>query len=165
MLKVFLAAAAALMLAACASGVTPENNWREAGYDRESELVAQQRKSNSITVLQANRRMSAVAKTYFPNDDLLIQTWDDLVALAEQVEHQTITKDEYEQLRQMRWRLFDDANLQRHNEAKQLEAQQRRSAFMASFASGMARATQRNNQQPINCSTTSMPGVVNTTCR
>jgi hypothetical protein len=142
-----------------------QNNWRQQGYEREKSLMEQQMAAKTITVAQAHHQMVSTSKTYFPNDQLLIQLWEDLAVLAERVDKQELQMDEFLKLAEMRWRLFEDANAQRHKESQYLEAQQRRSDFMGNFLGGMARSMQRNYPQPITCQSTSMPGVVTTNCQ
>ncbi len=161
----FVLVSISILLSSCASNYEHNANWRQQGYDREKALMEQQMANKEITVMQAHRQMMAASKTYFPNDPLLAQLWEDLSILAEQFEKQEIPLQEFVRLSEMRWRLFDDANVQRHSEARYLEAQQRRSEFMGNFLAGMARSMQRNNPPVINCSTTSMPGVLTTNCQ
>ncbi len=152
-------------IAGCASSPPPASNWRQEGYEREKALMEQQMASKAITATQAHRQMVAASKTFFPNDFLLAQLWEDLTVLAEQFDKQELQTEEFIRLSEMRWRIFNDANVQRHKEVQYREAQQRRSEFMANFLGGMARSMQRNYPQPIACQSTSMPGVVTTNCQ
>ena len=128
-------------------------------------MIGQKVKSNALSISQGNRQMISISRTYFPNDALLIELWEDLTFLAEQMDRNEISTEKYHELRVMRWDIFDDANRQRHNYAQQQEAQQRRSQFLGNFLGSLGQSMQRTNPTPINCSTTSMPGVLTTNCR
>lgn len=153
------------VIAGCASSPAPTSNWRQEAYEREKTLMERQIASKEITVVQAHRQMVAASRTFFPNDSLLVQLWEDLLVMAEQVDRQQLQMDEFIRLSEMRWRIFNDANLQRHKEVQYQEAQQRRSEFMGNFLGGIAHSMQRNYPQPITCRSMSMPGVVTTNCQ
>lgn len=162
MLSIF---AAALLLVGCATAPRVDSNWREEGYEREGRAMAEMVTSKQITRLDGIRRMQAVAKSYFPDDRLLLGVWEDLAQYAERLEKGEISGENYRELFDARWALFNSVNQQRHAEAAAQEAQQRRSEFMGNFLNNMGRSMQRNNPPAINCAATSMPGVITTNCR
>ena len=156
---------AIVLLAGCASDFSHNHNWQQQAHDEQAEAITQKVRSKSITLAEGNRQMIAISKTYFPNDTLLLGLWEDLTALAEQLERKEITAERYNELRTWRFEIFHDANVQRHNYAQQAEAQQRRAEFVGNFLGAMGRNMQRMNPPPVTCSTTAMPGVLTTNCR
>jgi flagellar basal body L-ring protein FlgH len=164
-MKLLLTLLAFVLLAGCASDFSHNHNWQQQAHDEQAAAITQKVRSKSITLADGNRQMIAISKTYFPNDTLLIGLWEDMTAFAEQLERREITAEKYGELRAWRMDLFHDANVQRHNYAQQVEAQQRRAEFMGNFLGAMGRNMQRTNPPPVTCSTTSMPGVLTTNCR
>jgi hypothetical protein len=144
-------AAAALSL--FVAGVSAQS-WQQQGYDAQAERIGARVKANELNVYEANRQMIAVAKSYFPNDPLLIGIWEDLTALAKSHVSGELPKDRFNELVNMRWEIFDAANRARHEAAAQQQAEERRSAFMQNFLTGMARSMERNNPKPIECTST-----------
>lgn len=164
-MKALLISFLLVALAGCAHSPAPNSNWRQEGYDKEGQLVAEKVTRKQITVLEGIRHMQAVVKSYFPNDQLLMGVWEDLAQYAQQVEKGEISSEKYSELFDARWALFNDVNVRRHAEMQAEQAQQRQSEFMGNFLSGIASSMQRNNSPVINCATTSMPGVITTNCR
>ncbi len=162
---IFALLSVSILLSSCASSYEHNANWRQQGYDTQSETIGQLRKEGKLSIYEANQQMLLVSKNYFPNDHLLIGLWQDLSELAGKMDRGEITKDQYEQFRSMRWTMFDDANRNRHSEAKAIEAQQQSALFFARVLGGVGQSMQRNNSPVINCTTTSMPGVITTDCR
>lgn len=154
-----------ILLSSCASDHSNNANWRQQGYDTQAETIGQLRKAGKLSIYEANQQMVLVSRNYFPNDPLLIGVWQDLTDLAGKMDRGEITSDQYEQFRSMRWTMFDDANVNRHAEAKAIQAQQQSSLFLARVLGGIGQSMQRNNPQVINCASTSMTGVITTNCR
>lgn len=155
----------AFLLIGCATSPRVDANWREEGYEREGRAVAELVTLKQITRLDGIRRMQVVAKSYFPGDRLLLDTWEDVAQYAERLEKGEISGESYRELFDARWALFNNVSRQRSAEAEAQEAQQRRTEFIGNFLNNMSRSMQRSNPPAINCATTSMPGVITTNCR
>ncbi len=153
------------VLVGCSSAPTGNANWRDDGYSRQGQVIAELVESKQITRLEGLQRMIPVVKTYFPEDQLLLGVWNDLIRYAEQVEMGELTNQKYRELFEARWALFDDANKQRHAEREAIDARERQSQFMGSFLSNMSRSMPRTYPPAVNCTTTAMPGVLTTNCR
>lgn len=151
--------------AGCATVPENSSNWRDEGYNRQGEAIANMVTSGQITKLEGLKRMVPVVKTYFPEDQLLLGVWIDLIQYGQQHENGELTNEKFNELFQMRWALFNDANRQRHAEQQAIQARERQRQFIGQALGNMGRSMQRSNPQPINCATTSMPGVLNTSCR
>lgn len=155
----------AAMMAACMSGAIAQQSWQEQGYNAQASKIGEQVKADKLTVYEGNRQMIAVAKSYFPNDALLIGIWEDLAELAKSHLDGGLSKERFNELVAMRWDIFNEANRGRHLAQAEQQAQQRRGAFMQNFLTSMSSSMQRNNPVPITCSSTAIPGQVATTCR
>lgn len=142
-----------------------QNNWRQQGFDSQSETIGRMVKEKRLSISEANKQMVFVARNYFPNDRLLIELWQDLAELADRMDRAELSFEQYDQLRGMRFSIFDDANRNRHAEAEAIEADKRRALFMSRALGNIGQSIQRNYPQPITCRSTSMPGVVTTNCQ
>ncbi len=142
-----------------------QNNWRQQGFDSQSETIGRMVKEKKLSISEANKQMVFVARNYFPNDRLLIELWQDLAELADRMDRAELSFERYEQLRGMRFSIFDEANRNRHAEAESIEADRQRALFMSRALGNIGQSIQRNNPQPITCRSTSMPGVVTTNCQ
>lgn len=154
-----------IALVGCATQSSGNANWREKGYNRQGQAIAELVESKQITRLEGLQRMMPVVRTYFPEDYLLLGVWTDLIQYAEQVERGELTNQKYRELFDARWALFEDANKHRQIELDAIQSKERQGQFVGNFLLNMSRSLQRSNPQPINCETTSMPGVLNTSCR
>lgn len=142
-----------------------QNNWRQQGFDNQSETIGRMVKEKKLSISEANKQMVLVARNYFPNDRLLIELWQDLAELAGRMDRAELSFEQYDQLRGMRFSIFDDANRNRHAEAEAIEADRQRAIFMSRALGNISQSIQRNYPQPITCRSTSMPGVVTTNCQ
>ena len=158
------AAVAAGLLAMSMTGAAAQS-WQEQGYNTQAEKIGARVKANELNVYEANQQMVAVARSYFPNDALLIGTWEDLTELAKNHVEGRLPADRFKDLVAMRWEIFNDANRARHQAAAQQQAEDRRSTFMQNFLAGMSRSMDRNNPAPVQCNSIGIGGQVSTTCR
>lgn len=158
------AALAAGLLTLAAAGALAQS-WQEDGYNRQAEKIGQMVKANQLNVYEGNRQMISVARSYFPEDPLLIGTWEDLTELAKSHVDGQLPKDRFNELVRMRWELFDDANRARHQARAQQQAEERRSAFMQNFLASVGRSITRSTPQVIECSTVAIGSQASTTCR
>lgn len=140
-------------------------SWQEQGYNAQAAKIGAQVKADTLNVYEANRQMVSVAKSYFPNDSLLIGVWEDLTELAKEYVENRLPKDRFNDLVNMRWDIFNEANRSRHQALAQQQAEEKRSSFMQGFLSSMGRSMERNNPRVIECTSTAMPGQLSTTCR
>lgn len=154
-----------LLLSACVTtGPTNTSNWRQDAYDQEAEKIGAKVRSGTLRRSEANQEMVSVAKSYFPNDPLLIGIWEDLAALALRLEAGEMTEAEYKERLEMRWDRFNAANRGRHAEAEALAEQQRRQNATGSFLQNMSNSINRNFPKPIQCNSSQIGGQVSTTC-
>lgn len=153
------------VLTGCATAPENTSNWRDEGFNRHGKMISEMVLSEKITRLEGAKRMLPVVKTYFPEDALLFGFWSDVALYAEQLQKEEITTEKYNELFSARWDLFYDANVQRQAEREAIQARDRQRQFMGDVLGNMGRSMQRSNPQPINCATTSIPGVLNTSCR
>ncbi len=156
---------ALLFLPACTALNTAQAGGSQQSYDAEAEKVGAMAKSGRLTRKEANTEMVSIARTYFPNDQLLIGTWQDIVELSARLEQGEITKEKYNDLIDLRWERFGSANRQRHEAAQAQASQQQRSGAIGGFLGGMANSMNRQYPRPVTCSSTAMPGVVTTNCQ
>lgn len=111
-----LAVTACLMLASTLA--TGQQQEFETEFETIRALVAEER----MSVPEGNREILRAAKTYFPNDPLLINYWEALVEYGNQMEEKKITPERYKELVKMRAERFDNAVEERR---QQYQAQQR----------------------------------------
>lgn len=163
--RVILAMVLSGFIVGCATVDATGSNWRQDGYDVQARKIGAKVKSKELTAYEGNKQMISVTKSYFPNDPLLIGIWEDLTELAKSYVDGTLSEDRFNALVAARWDIFDAANLARHQALELQQAEARRDAFMQNFLSGVGRSMGQAYPKPINCATTSMPGVISTTCR
>lgn len=162
----FVAAMCLSSIVACAQVRSEYNpNWRQNGYDAQSETIGRLVREQKMSITEANQQMVLIARNYFPNDPLLITAWKDLADLAQKADNGEITWDQYHSLRKMRWEIFDDANRNRHAESAAIEAQRQQALFFSRALDSVGRSLQQNNPPILTCQTTRIPGVVTTNCQ
>ena len=164
-MRLVLLLSAALLVGCAQQHPQQQINWRQQGFDGQSETIGRMVKEKKLSISEANKQMVLVARNYFPNDRLLIELWQDLAELAGRMDRAELSFEQYDQLRGMRFSIFDDANRNRHAEAEAIEADRQRALFMSRALGNIGQSIQRNYPQPITCRSTSMPGVVTTNCQ
>ena len=157
--------AVVLGLTGCATTAQTNVNWSQTGYNEQSDRIFARVRANEINIQEANTQMIAVARSFFPDDRLLIGVWEDLAELAKSYVAGDLTMDKYNEMVNMRWEIFDAANLARHQARDAQLTQARRDAFMQNFLSNMGRSMERAYPQPINCTSTVLHNQVMTNCR
>ena len=140
------------------------SNWRTEAYDKEAEIIGGKVKSGAMKRSTANKEMVIVAKTYFPNDPLLIGTWEDIADLSSRVDAGELPEAEFQELVAMRWKRFDLANRGRHAEAQAIEDQQRRRDATGAFVQSLGNSMKRSNPQAVQCNSYRLGAQVSTTC-
>jgi len=157
---VFVVVAMAMSVASASA-----QSWQEQGYNAQAAKIGAQVKAKTLNVYEANRQMVSIAKSYFPNDPLLIGVWEDLTDLAKEHVEARLAEERFNELVGMRWDIFNEANRARHEAVALQQAEEKRSVFMQNFLSSMGRSMERNNPSVIECRSTAMPGQLTTTCR
>jgi hypothetical protein len=154
-----------LGLTGCATTQQTNDNWQQTGYNEQSARIFERVKAKEINIQEANTQMIAVARSFFPDDRLLIGVWEDLAEMAKSYVAGDLTMDKYNEMVNMRWEIFDAANLARHQARDAQLAQARRDTFMQNFLTSMGRSMERSYPQPINCTSTVLHNQVMTNCR
>lgn len=164
-------------------------------FDAEIEAIAEAVEAGKMSPSEGGREMLMAARAYFPNDTLTHAYYESSLSYAERFERKEITQQQALELLRLRTIRFHEALTARTQEQQQrrraaqeeearlreyqaqerarleyLAAQEadaaRRRAVIGNMLQGMGNAFRNVYGQPgVNCSTTSMPGVLTTNCR
>jgi hypothetical protein len=140
-------------------------NWRQEGYDNEGRRVGAKVQSGELKRSEGNLEMFSAARAYFPNDPLLIGTWEELVDLAIQVETGKISEQKYQDLFEMKWSRFESINRERHAAAAAEAERLRRIQFISQTLNNMGNSMQRNYPPPVTCNSYRVGAQVVSTCQ
>lgn len=157
---------ASFLLAGCETvSSSSQANWRQVGYDNEGRRVGAKVQSGELKRSEGNFEMYSAARAYFPNDPLLIGTWEELVDLAIQVETGKISEQNYQDLFDMKWSRFESINRERHAAAEAEAERRRRIQFISQTLNNMGNSMQRNYPPPVTCNSYRVGGQVVSTCQ
>lgn len=117
-------------------------------YNSTGDAVSEMRKENKITRTQACEIMLDAAKTYFPNDDLLIGTWVNIVGWSKKLDKKEISEEVYEKLRKTAWDNFNVVAEERQYRQEQEIANARNTIATYNLLHGAGNAF-RNSSNPV----------------
>lgn len=168
-LKISICVFFVLLLSGCLAAspaYEPVNNWRQDGYEEAQRKVDALARDGTITRIEANREMISIARTYFPNDPLLIGAWEQVYEVSARYGTGELTKEAANAQIGRIWERFDAANIGRHAEVSALEEQRRKQQatgrFLQGIGAGLQKATPSANS--INCTSYRIGSQVNSNC-
>lgn len=142
-----------------------EVSWQERAFNSEIYRIDDMYKNGKLTRIEANREALSAAKSYYPNDHLLISLRSRLLEYAERLDRNEISIEKYFEITKMASEQFDQANTARYTAVQEESNRRANTAATAIMLQGVGRSFQ-NATQPVGvqCHTSGYGAYATTYC-